>query len=192
MRLNPIPPEHLTSEQRELYVKMKAGIDKNLKGFVSERADGALVGPFAPMLHFPHYGNAMWGDTAALSENSTLPKLAHEVAILVVGARFNSRYEVYAHEHVAETAGLSVSKIAAIAAGARPSDLSNDEAIAYDVATKLSSGGQLPESTYQAALEAFGDKATFELVYLIGNYCMISVLLNAYDVSVPERDESAP
>ena len=37
---------------------------------------------------------------AALGKNSTLPKSSHEIAILVTGARLNSRYEIYAHERV--------------------------------------------------------------------------------------------
>ncbi len=38
-------------------------------------------------------------------------------------------------------------------------------------------------------VEAFGDQGTAEFVYLIGGYRMISVMLNAYDVSVPGREE---
>ena len=76
-------------------------------------------------------------------------------------------------------------KIATITAGQRPADLSREEGIAYDVAACLSNGGQLHDTTYKAAVEAFGKDGTAELSYLIGCYCMISVLLNAYDVPVP-------
>lgn len=189
MRLAPLAPNQLNAEQKQLDESIRNGIDKFLKGFISERKDGALIGPFNPMLHFPQFGKPTWDYTMALSENSTLPKPAHEVAILVTGARFRSRYELYAHEHVAERAGLSASKIATITAGQRPSDLTNEEGVAYDVAALLSNGGQLPESTYQAAIKAFGEQGVAELVYLIGGYCLVSVLLNAYDMSVPGREE---
>jgi 4-carboxymuconolactone decarboxylase len=185
MRLSPISPEKLSSEQRCLFDRIQAGIESHLKGFISKRADGALIGPFNPMLHFPQFGAAAWSMIAALSEHSTLPKSAHEVAILVVGAQYNSRYELYAHQHVAVLRGLSDAKISSIVAGQRPTDLTHEESVAYDVASKLSHGGQLPEFTYQAALTAFGEQGLAELVYLVGNYCFVSVLLNAYDVSVP-------
>jgi 4-carboxymuconolactone decarboxylase len=165
--------------------RIQAGIESHFKGFVSKRADGALIGPFNVMLHFPQFGTASWDYITALLEHSTLPKSAHEVAILVVGARYSSRYELYAHEHVAVRSGLSDAKIATIAAGERPDDLNREEGIAYDVASKLARGGQLPEATYQAALRTFGDQGTAELVHLIGNYCLTSVILNAYDVAVP-------
>jgi 4-carboxymuconolactone decarboxylase len=164
-------------------------IADHLKGFVSSRPDGALVGPFNPMLHFPAFGKPAWDYVAALINNAKLPKPVREVAILVTGARFTSRYELYAHEHVAEAVGLSAAKISAIAAGQRPADLSAEEAVAYDVAAVLAGGRQLPESTYRAAVAAFGEQGTAELVYLVCGYCLVSVLLNAYDVPVPGREE---
>ncbi|MGA2901761.1 MAG: carboxymuconolactone decarboxylase family protein [Candidatus Acidiferrales bacterium] len=191
MRLDPIPPKNLSSEQRPLFDRIQAGIEAHLKGFISKRADGALIGPFNAMLHFPQFGTANWDYITALMEHSTLPKPAHEVAILVVGAHYSSRYELYAHEHVAARSGLSDAKIATIVAGERPVDLTREESIAYDVASKLARGGQLPEATYQAALSAFGEQGTAELVHLIAGYCLTSVILNAYDVSVPGAEESS-
>jgi 4-carboxymuconolactone decarboxylase len=189
MRLNPIPPKNLSSEQRPLFNSIKEGIETHFQGFISKRSDGALIGPFNAMLHFAQFGKPLWDYTMALVENSTLPKSAHEVAILVVGARFSSRYELYAHEHIAAQSTLSNAKIATIVAGERPADLTMEEGIAYDVASKLTRGGQLPEGTYQEALRAFGDQGMAELVYLIGGYCLISLILNAYDVSVPGSEE---
>ena len=186
MRLEPIAPAEMTAEQRALHETMSEGIRKNLHGFKSEREDGALIGPFPAMLHFPQYGKAAWEVFTALSKNSTLPKTAHEVAILVTGAKLHSRYELYSHERVAAGAGLSASKISTISAGQRPADLTEEEGVAYDVATRLSQGGQLGDTTYKAAVSAFGEQGTAELFYLIGCYCLISVLLNGYDVPVPE------
>ncbi len=187
MRLQPILPTKLNSEQRELYDRIQAltrGLDR---GFTMAREDGAMLGPYTPMLHFPQFGAAAWGMNTALSQHTVLPKPVHELVILVSGARFSARYELYAHEFTAEKAGLSPAKIAALAAGARPGDLTADEATAFDVATALTRGAQLPESTYQATIKAFGETGTGELIVLIGFY-LISVLLNGFDVSVPKRD----
>ena len=188
MRLQPILPTRLNGEQRELYDRIQAmtrGLDR---GFTMAREDGAMLGPYNPMLHFPQFGTAAWGMNTALSQHTVLPKPVHELAILVTGARFSARYELYAHEFTAEKAGLSPAKIAALAAGARPGDLTADEATAFDVATALTRGAQLPESTYQATIKAFGETGTGELIFLIGFYCLISVLLNGFDVPVPKRD----
>ncbi len=192
MRLPPIPAAALTPEQKPFYDEMNEGISARLKGFVSKRADGALVGPFNAMLQFPQFGKPVWDFIVAIGVNSKLPKPVREIAILVVGAQFRSRYEMYAHEHVAQNLGLSPEKIATITTGQRPADLSAEEGIAYDVAYALSRGGQLPEAAYQLALKHFGEAGTAELAYLVGCYCLVSVTLNAYDVSVPGEEEGLP
>ncbi len=189
MRLEPITEPNLTPEQRGLDARMREGIKSHLQGFVSARDDGALIGPFNPMLHFAQFGKPTWDLVTALAEHSTLPKPAHEVAILVAGARFHTRYELYAHERVAAKAGLSPAKIATLAAGGRPADLDPSESAAFDVATVLLGGGPLPESTYAMAIDRFGKDGVAELVFLIGSYCLVSMVLNAYDISVPGREE---
>lgn len=192
MRAAPFPPADMPADLRPLHEEMDGYIAEHLKGFVSHRKDGALVGPFAPMLRFPAFGRAAWTYTKALIDNAKLPKPAHEVAILATGAVFNSRYELYAHERVAEGVGLSEEKIATIAAGQRPADLTEEEQAAYDVAVALASGRQLPASTYDRAVRAFGEDLTAELIYLVGGYALVSMLLNAYDMSVPGREEGLP
>jgi alkylhydroperoxidase family enzyme len=182
----------MPSDLRAMHDEMSGYVAEHLKGFVSKRDDGALVGPFAPMLRFPDFGRAAWTYTKALIDNARLPKPAHEAAILATGAAFDSRYELYAHERVGEAAGLSAEKVATIAAGQRPADLSEEEQAAYDVAVTLAGGRQLPASTYDRAVRAFGEEQTAELIYLVGGYCLVSLLLNAYDVSVPGREEGLP
>lgn len=186
MRLEPIPPAALTPEQKPLYDDMKAGIAASFKGFVTQREDGALIGPWNPWLHDPQFGGPVWELTKAIAAKAQLPKPVREVAILVTGAHFHSAYELYAHVLVAEQRGLPDAKLATIVAGQRPSDLTKEEAVAYDMASALVSGGVLPELVYRAAVEQFGVHGAAELSYLVGLYCMVSVTLNTFDVPVPE------
>lgn len=53
------------------------------------------------------------------------------------------------------------------------------------MAAALCQGGSLPEATYRAAESAFGKDGLAEMAYLVGHYCVRSILLNTYDVSVP-------
>ena len=58
---------------------------------------------------------------------------------------------------------------------------------AYELyAWALVNGGVLPELTYRAAVEQFGQHGAAELSYLIGLYCLVSVTLNTFDVPVPD------
>jgi 4-carboxymuconolactone decarboxylase len=186
MRLPLIPPAALTQAQRPLYDDMRGGIEKNFRGFTAIAQDGSLIGPWNPWLRWPQFGGPVWELVKALSSSPKLPRPVREVAILVTGAKFRSAYEIYAHVLVAEQRGLSDATIATIVAGQRPGDLGREEAIAYDVASALVDGHVLPQLTWRQAVDAFGEDATAELIYLVGLYCAVSVTLNGFDVPVPE------
>lgn len=188
MRLPLLPSSQMNAQQRTLYQDMRKGIETNFKGFVALDKTGALIGPWNSWLRFPKFGGPVWELVKALSTAPSLPRPVREVAILVTGARFHAAYEIYAHVLVAELRGLPDDKIATIVAGQRPSDLTGEETVAYDVAAALVSGGVLPELTYRRAVATFGEEGTAELVNLVGLYCMVSVTLNGFDVPVPEAD----
>ena len=186
MRLPLIPPSDLSPEQRALYPDMKEGIEKSFGGFKSIADDGALEGPWNPWLHEPQFGGPVWNLVKAIAQHAKLPPAVREVAILVTGAHFHAAYELYAHSLIAENRGLSDAKLATIVAGQRPADLTREEAVAYDMAASLVTGGTLPELTWRAAVEAFGPHGAAELSYLVGIYCMVSVTLNTFDVPIPD------
>jgi hypothetical protein len=80
-------------------------------------------------------------------------------------------------------------QIATIVAGERPTDLTRDEAVAYDVAAALNRSGPLPETIYEAGIDAFGTQGMAEIIYLVGCFHLVGVILNGYDVSVPGRED---
>ena len=185
MRLPTIPPDQVSAEQRTLFDKLRSGIQDHLQGFVTQKSDGSLIGPFNAFLHFPAYGTPAWDLFLALAGGSTLPKNVRETVILATGAHHGSLYELYSHEALAPKAGLSAAKIRTLAAGERPSDLSEEEGIGYDVAAVLHRGHQVPNTTYQAAVAAFDVKGVAEIAYLVGCYALIGSLLNTFDVNLP-------
>ena len=182
MRLPPLPPANLTSAQQALYADMRAVIDSQFGELVAYRNDGALVGPFNGWLHFPQFGSSAWAFNRSLWEHALLPGAVHQLVILVTAAKFGARYEIYGHEYFARLAGLSEEKVATVAAGERPADLTDDECAAYDMAAALNRGGVLPETTYQAAVRRFGEQGAAEIVFLVGCFSMVAVTLNAFDV----------
>jgi hypothetical protein len=58
-----------------------------------------------------------------------LPEMVRQIVILTVGARFGAAYEIYAHGAVALANGMSAERLATIAAGLRPADLTSEEGI---------------------------------------------------------------
>jgi hypothetical protein len=186
MRLAPIPLQELSAEQRALYDDMKAVVSKKFSSFRTMNADGAFLGPWNPWIHEPELGSAFWHATKAVSRFATLPDRVREIAILVVGTHFNAAYELYAHSAEAKRHGLTDSFISTLVAGNRPGGMTEEEGIAYDVAFGLTTSRGLPDDTYRRALSLFGQRGTNELVFLVGHYCFVSVILNGFDVPVPE------
>jgi alkylhydroperoxidase family enzyme len=188
MRLPLIAPEDLTAEQKPLYEDMRKGIAGNFNAFQTLSDDGALMGPWNPWLHEPVIGKAIWDLTLAMTAGASLQDNVRQLVILVVGARFDAAYEIYAHIAVAEREGMKPERLATLLADVKPSDLSSEESIAYDVAYKLVRGGTLPEPLYRLAVDTFGQHGANELFYLVGLYSLVSTTLNAYNVPVPERE----
>jgi alkylhydroperoxidase family enzyme len=188
MRLPLIPPSELSPEQQALYADMKAGIAGSFNLFQTVRDDGALMGPWNPWLHEPVIGKAIWDLTLAMTAGASLPDPVRQIVILVVGARFDAAYELYAHIAVAEHEGMTAQRLATLVADLKPDDLTPEESVAFDVAYKLVRGGTLPEPLYRLAVTAFGQHGANEMFYLVGLYSLVCTTLNAYNVPVPERE----
>jgi 4-carboxymuconolactone decarboxylase len=188
MRLPLIPPDQLTSEQKPLYDDMRKGIAGSFNAFKTEDASGALIGPWNAWLHEPAIGKAIWDLTLAMTAQATLPDNIRQIVILVVGARFDAAYEIYAHIAVAEREGMSPERLATLVADLKPADLSPDESIAFDLSYALVRGGALPEPIYALALKTFGQHALNEMIYLVGLYSLVSTTLNGFNIPVPERE----
>ncbi len=186
MRLPTLPPDRLTPEQRALYDRNRAQIAEGFTAFKTTRDDGALLGPWGVFLHEPAVGQAHYDQIAAITAMKRLSSAAKQVAILVAGARFKAAYELYAHSAIAAAKGMDPAKIATLAAGGRPLDLTPEEACAYDVATALMEGGVLPGATYRAARDLLGQGALTELVLWVGTYAQVAITLNAFDVPSEE------
>ena len=186
MRLPLIPPDQLTPEQRPLYDRNREQIAHGFTSFKTTREDGALLGPWGVFLHEPAVGQAHYDQIGAITAMKRLAPSAKQVAIIVVGARFKAAYELYAHARTAADEGMDAAKIATLAAGGRPLDLSPEEACAFDLATALLAGGVLPGATYRAARDRLGQGALNELVFWIGTYAQVAITLNAFDVPSEE------
>jgi 4-carboxymuconolactone decarboxylase len=188
MRLPPILPEALNAQLREVHDGVASLVKEKQNRIAILNEQGALIGPFAAMLHFPKFGVPALLLHRSLSAEASLPKTVREVAILTVGATFGARYEVYAHEITAAAVGLSPAQIGTLAAAGRPHDLSEQETIAFDVAHALISGKTLHASTYAEAIRLLGREGVGELAFLVGGYGLIAMILNCFDVPVPAEE----
>ena len=150
-----------------------------------KESDGRLLGPFGIQLHLPAIAPHFVGFAKALLAVPELSPRAREVAINVVGAHTKATYEQSAHIRVALQMGFSQAQVDKIASGVCPEDLSDDEKIAFEVATELFKPGPLHEDVWQRSVEVLGKSGAMVLVQYIGFYRYIATILNGFDVQVP-------
>jgi 4-carboxymuconolactone decarboxylase len=191
-RLPALKPADLDGAQRELYDSLLANeiplFDR--AGVEVVAPDGSLLGPFNPLLLNPALGAAQIDVFRADKASSSLSRRVHEIVILVVGAAWQSKYELYAHGIVGQLAGLPADVIQALASGRRPELGDEQEASAYEFTRQLAHEHRIDSEAYARAAEAFGPNGLVDIVLLIGLYLTTCAIINAFEVPAPQTEVS--
>lgn len=74
MRIKPLPPDTLSPELRHVHDEIANLVGRSQSQVVMMNSDGALLGPFAPMLHFPQFGVPALSFLRTLDMHATLDK----------------------------------------------------------------------------------------------------------------------
>lgn len=187
MRIKPLIPESLGPDLRFVHDEIASLVSGSQGQVKMLDGQGALLGPFAPMLHFPQFGVPALSFLRTLDIHATLSQTVREVAILTVGGLFGAKFQLYAHEIMAEAFGLAPDIVASLAAAGQPYGLTAQEAVAHNMANCLVKGRIVPESTYHHAVSLLGREGVAELYFLVGGYSLIAVILNGFDMPAPEK-----
>ena len=173
-RLPDIDTEHLNDEQAELYEALLSR---------PEVARLGLIGPFGVWMHAPDVGKAMSALGGKVRFATSLPNNVSEVAICTTGAFHRAKFEFAAHRGLAIRAGVDEVALDRIAAG-EPPGLVGDEGAAYAVARELLHDHAIAAATYADAVARFGPRGMVELITTVGYYCLVSLMLNGFQVGV--------
>lgn len=181
-RLSALRFEQLDDAQREVW----AGITSGRRGAASQLIeDGSLVGPFNAMLHSPVIGGRVAALGEALRFQCSLDPVLREVAILTVGAHWRSEFEFWAHSRIAIEVGVDAALVEEIAEGRLSDDRPRSHQVVHAVAQSLLTTGRVDDGTYAETVELLGEAGVVELVTLIGHYCLVSFVLNTFEVPLP-------
>ena len=188
-RLPLLKVDALDHDQQKLHATLneKMVAWANESGFQADTPDGELIGPFNPMLYSPKISAAEIAFLGAEQENTALGKSVREVVILTTGAIWGAAYELYAHTAVGKKAGLQPEVIETLVAGGTPETLSIDESVAHEFTRSLIADRKVDQELYLRAVETFGEKGVVDMIYLAGNYMMISAMLNTFQVPAPGK-----
>lgn len=182
MRVPLVKKSDVSPAQQELYDTFVTRVGANYSSFTTMTSDGALLGPWAVWMQAPATGLAIDQLLEAIGGMPGLQPRTVQSVILSVGAHFNAAYIMYAHSAVAAQIGVAEPHIAALCAGECPADLDSETRVAVAVANKLLRGGALPGPVFRNAVEELGQDGFDHLVYLVSQYCLVAMSLNAYDI----------
>jgi 4-carboxymuconolactone decarboxylase len=180
-RLPALTEDQLDGTQRVLLDAMRAG----------PRGDRVkLGGPFGVYMHAPEYGELTQQLGGFLRFKTSLEPRLSEFAILCTARMWRAQYEWHAHAPLAEKAGVKPEAIADIKAGRAPKKAAKDERAIFDLVQELYKRRRVGDRNFKRVQGFLGDRATIELVGILGYYVGISMILNVFNVPLP--DGAAP
>lgn len=182
-RLRSLTRSDLSDDQAELWDGI---VDSRGGGAVDLLNDeGGFVGPFNAFVHVPGIGKRLTSLGGLLRFRTTIERRLTEVAICTVGAHWRSEFEFWAHAPMALEHGVPDSVIDALRAGTSPEFELDDERIVHAVTSQLLVDRRVDDATFAAGEALLGETGMVELATLVGYYCLISMVLNLFDVALP-------
>ena len=146
---------------------------------------GGVRGPFIALLRSPRLMQRLQKVGEYLRYESALERRLAEWAMLIVARRLTQQFEWQVHYPLAIEAGLRRETADALAQGARPPFMADDEALVHDFCTELLHTSGVADATYRAALERLGERGVVELVGLVGYFITVSLVMNVAHTPPP-------
>ena len=158
---------------------------KPLADDILKVSSAALGGPYNALLRSPEMARRCFDFLDYLRFRTSVNKRLNEFAILIQARISNAQYEWWAHEIIARKAGLSDAVMNDLRECKRPTTMQDDERLVYDYCIQLSLNHRVPDALWQEAVDKMGEQAVIDLTVLSGTYVMVSMLLNATQVGIP-------
>jgi len=176
-RLAALKPEEMTAAQRTVHDEIVSG------------PRGGLHGPIAQLLHCPELCSHVQRIGAFLRFEGQLSAMQRELAMSIVGRHHTSQYVWVAHVRHARTAQLPEDIIQALIARRRPDFLGDgDLECVYDFIQALLAGGAVEQALYDRTLQRFGKEKMIELVAIAGQFSLLSMVTNLFDIEPRQKD----
>ena len=165
-RLPPIPEPQLTEAQRQAHAAIVQG------------PRGRLSGPFISLLRSPELCQRTQLLGEYLRFGSVIPQRLRELAILATARHWRQSFEWQTHAPIAQSLGLAVGTIRALASGEAPPAIAADETVVLQFCRELHTMHAVTDSTYAAARDLLGEPGVVELCGLCGYYALLAMVLN--------------
>jgi alkylhydroperoxidase family enzyme len=125
--------------------------------------------------------------SSALALRGVLARRDSEILALRAAWNCRSAFEWGHHVEYGKAEGLTHEQIQAIAGGPDPGTWEPEQRLLLRAADELHTRQDLPDELFAELLERFGHAEIVEIVFVVGQYTMLSMVANATGVPVEER-----
>jgi 4-carboxymuconolactone decarboxylase len=154
---------------------------------------GGTRGPFLVWLRSPELCERVEALGAYCRFESALPLRLRELSLLIAARHFDAQYSWNAHIDKAIEAGIDADALAALARRETPDFGDPDAQLLYRFATEVLTEHFVSDATFAAGLAAFGEQGLVDLIGSLGNFSMLAMLLNTFEVDLqPTRPAPFP
>jgi len=157
---------------------------RNTTEFLAARKE-RVFGLFLVLIRSPELMNAYRTFGDYLRFKASVGNKLTEFIILVTAREWTQDFEWNFHVPLARKEGIGQDIIDAIADGRRPSDMSEDVEICYNLVTELQRYKRVSDATYAPAVKRFGEKGVLDIVGITGYYASLAMVMNTTRMSMP-------
>jgi 4-carboxymuconolactone decarboxylase len=147
---------------------------------------GGTRGPFLVWLRSPELAERVEALGAYCRFESSLDPRLSELSLLVAARFRDAQYSWNAHVRKAVDAGVSEEAIKALANRQEPAFARPDEQVLYQFSKEILQDHFVSDETFAAALAEFGEAGLVDLIGCLGNFSMLAMLLNAFQVDLQD------
>ncbi len=153
---------------------------------------GGTRGPFLVWLRSPELCEKVEALGAYCRFESSLHLRLRELSLLIAARAFDAQYSWNAHVGKAIDLGVSAESLQALAAGAEPSFAGRDEQVLYQFSTEILRDHFVSDETFALALAEFGERGLVDIIGSLGNFSMLAMLLNTFQVDLQAVEPPFP
>jgi 4-carboxymuconolactone decarboxylase len=150
---------------------------------------GATRGPFLIWLRSPELADKVDALGAYCRFDSSINERLRELSLLIAARHFDAQYSWNAHHTKAIDAGVSAESLKELADNETPHFAHGDEQILFTFATQVLRDHFVDQETFDAALAEWGEAGLVDVIGCLGNFSMLAMLLNTFQVDLKPGDE---
>jgi 4-carboxymuconolactone decarboxylase len=185
-RLTPLT----TGEWEDGQLALLRGNLRRADRYLSGDADAPPIPPILSLLaRHPELGGPWLAFQGALIEGGSLDARDRELLILRVGHRMDNRYLRAQHVSMGKAAGLTQAELAAVSLGEGSEGWDESDRNLLAAADELLDQHRLSDPTWSALSARFNEQQMFEVLFVVGSYACLSMVLNSVGLEAPPTED---